>query len=126
MTKYYVDQNGVYKGAWDVAEADEPTGFIEVPEGPSDAGQVWNGSEWGAIPVYFPTITARQLRLALLSIDLQEADVDMMLVNDPAGMVEWKYASYYKRDHPLIDTLGAAKDLLPAHIDSMWLWASEL
>ena len=78
------------------------------------------------VPVEYPQITARQLRLALLSIDLHEADVDMLLVKDPAGMVEWKYANSYKRDHPLVNQLGAAKGLLPEHIDSMWIWASEL
>jgi hypothetical protein len=71
-------------------------------------------------------LSARQLRLALLSINLQEADIDMMLVNDPAGMVEWKYASYYTRTHVLIETLGAAHSLTPTQIDSLWNWASEL
>lgn len=71
-------------------------------------------------------LSARQLRLALLSIDLHEADIDMLLVNDAAGMVEWKYASYYRRLHPLVVQLGAAKGLNPVEIDSMWMWASEL
>lgn len=122
-TKYYVDVNGAYLGGY---AGSVPLDGIEVPEAPQDARQIWNGEQWSALPLYFVPITARQLRLALLSIGIQEADVDMHLVNDNAGMVEWKHSSYYKRDHPLIDSLGAAFTLTPTQIDSMWQWASEL
>lgn len=122
MTKYYVDGNGVYQGAWD---GSEPKGLIEVPEAPADARQTWNGA-WSAIPKTFEPITARQLRLALLSIGIHEAEVDRKLVNDAAGMVEWKYASTYNRNHPLVDGLGGLFEITPEQINSMWVWASEL
>jgi hypothetical protein len=73
-----------------------------------------------------PSLTARQLRLALLSIGIHEADVDFKLVNDPAGMVEWRYASYFRRTHPLVDALGATFSITPEQTDALWLWASEL
>ncbi|PBB68138.1 hypothetical protein CK228_13595 [Mesorhizobium sp. WSM4312] len=73
-----------------------------------------------------PPLSPRQLRLALLSIGLHEADVDMKLVNDPAGMVEWKYATYFKRSHPLVEGLGALFFITADQIDSLWLWAAEL
>ena len=123
-TKYYVDQNGVYQGGWQ--GEDQPTGLVEVATAPEDARQVWNGTAWSNVPKVYREITARQLRLALLSIGIHEADVDMKLVNDPAGMVEWKYASYYKRSHPLVDGLGPLFGITPEQIDSLWLWAQEL
>ncbi|MER9195272.1 hypothetical protein NKI13_18515 [Mesorhizobium australicum] len=73
-----------------------------------------------------PQITPRQLRLALLSIGIHEADVDMKLVNDPAGMVEWKYATYFKRSHPLVDGLGALFSITAEQTDSLWAWAAAL
>lgn len=76
--------------------------------------------------IVYKDITARQLRLALLSIGIQEADVDMKLVNDPAGMVEWKYASSYKKSHPLIAGLSASFGLQTEQVNSLWLWAQDL
>lgn len=78
------------------------------------------------IPAVWPEITARQLRLALLSIDLHEADVDALLASDPAGMVEWKHASTYKRTHPLVNSLGLLFSITEAQIDDLWIWASEI
>jgi hypothetical protein len=73
-----------------------------------------------------PQITPRQLRLALLSLGIHEADVDIKLVNDPAGMVEWKYATYFKRSHPLVDGLGALFSITAEQTDSLWAWAAAL
>lgn len=123
-TKYYVTLNGTYIGGF---SGSEPEGiFIEVPYAPDHAAQVWLGEEWSTLTTSYKQITARQLRLALLNIGIQEADVDIHLVNDLAGMVEWKHASFYKRTHPLVDGLGAAFSITPEQIDSMWAWASEL
>lgn len=41
-TKYFVDQDGNYIGAFDGAQP--PQGSIEVPEAPEHASQVWNFS----------------------------------------------------------------------------------
>ncbi|AIK68528.1 hypothetical protein Lo5R7ANS_58 [Mesorhizobium phage vB_MloP_Lo5R7ANS] len=73
-----------------------------------------------------PQITPRQLRLGLLSINITEADVGFKLVNDPAGMIEWKCATYFKRTHPLVDSLGALFSITPEQIDSLWAWAAGL
>lgn len=126
MTQYFVDTNGAYIGAFDGNGVAVPTGAVEVPNPPIDGLQTWDGKQWSAIPVTYPDITARQLRLALLSIGVQEADVDMKLVNDPAGMVEWKYASSYKKSHPLIAGLSASFGLPTEQVNSLWLWAQDL
>lgn len=48
-TRYYVDQQGRYLGGFNGAEP--PQGSIEVPDAPSDAKQIWNGTVWSAAPV---------------------------------------------------------------------------
>lgn len=73
-----------------------------------------------------PTLSPRQVRRALLSIGIAEADVEMKLVNDPAGMIEWRWATYFRRTHPLIDSLGPLFSITPAQIDSLWAWAAAL
>lgn len=89
---------------------------------------VWTEThELADIEKVFPDLTARQLRLALITIGIHEADVDMLLVNDPEAMIEWKFASAYRRHHPLVDLLGSGvKNLLPNEIDALWIWASEI
>lgn len=79
-----------------------------------------------APPAQLGDLTPRQLRLGLLSIGITEAQIDAALADNPAGMVEWKYSLTLKRDHPLIDSLGAAFGLPPAQIDSLWVWAADL
>lgn len=73
----------------------------------------------------FP-LTARQIRLGLLSAGITEPQVDAALSGDPAGMIEWKYASEFKRLHPLVVSLGAAFSLTPAQIDQLWTAALTL
>jgi hypothetical protein len=73
-----------------------------------------------------PPITPRQLRLTLLSIGVTESQVDAALVNDPEGQIEWKYATYFKRSHPLIDSLGVGFSITPVQIDSLWAYAQDL
>jgi hypothetical protein len=61
-----------------------------------------------------------------LSIGITEAQVDAALAGNPAGMIEWKYASYFKRDHALVAALAAGFGLSSEQVDSLWQQASEL
>ncbi|MGS0941540.1 DUF4376 domain-containing protein [Pseudomonas luteola] len=51
-TFYYVDADGRYLGGF--AGAEPPKDAVQVPDAPSDARQVWNGSGWSD-PVIVPT-----------------------------------------------------------------------
>jgi hypothetical protein len=109
-----------------------PIGTITVPVKPGE-DFVWDGSIWTYTPpspesvrASMVELTPRQLRLALLSINIAEADVDFKLVSDPAGMIEWKYATYFKRTHPLVESLGALFSITAEQIDSLWEWAAAL
>lgn len=73
-----------------------------------------------------PTISRRQLLLALFSIGITEDQIDAALVNDAEGMIEWKNATDYERLHPLITDLSGHFGLPPEQVDSLWLWAGNL
>ena len=80
-----------------------------------------------------PTITARQLRLALLGLGLTGAQVEAQIAAMPgtpaqreAAMIEWEYATTYQRDHQLVAMLGAALGLTTAQIDDAWKEAATI
>ncbi len=131
VTKEFVNPQGVYIGGF--CGAEPPEGSIEVPSTPEHGDQLWDlvNNVWLPLPAdvsraAMTPVSARQLRLTLLSLGITETNMDQLLINDPAGMIEWKYASYYKRTHPLVDGLGAILSITPEQIDSLWAWATEL
>jgi len=80
-----------------------------------------------------PTITARQLRLALLGLGLTGAQVEAAINAMPgtdmqreAARIEWEYATSYQRDHQLVAMLGAALGLTEAQIDAAWKEAATI
>ncbi|MER9652543.1 hypothetical protein NKJ26_03365 [Mesorhizobium sp. M0152] len=73
-----------------------------------------------------PPISPRQLRLTLLSIGITDAEVETGLASDPAGLIEWRYATYFRRAHPLVDSLGIGFSITPEQIDSLWAYAQDL
>jgi hypothetical protein len=86
-----------------------------------------------AAPATMPTITAAQLRLALLGLGMKaaqvEAAIDAMPGTDTqreAARIQWEYATTFPRQHPLVVAIGAALDLTEAQIDAAWLHAATL
>jgi hypothetical protein len=85
-------------------------------------------------PAPMPTITRRQLRLALLNrFGLTSAQVEAEIAALPrapiereAAMIEWQDATTYERDHWLVIALGAALGLTTAQIDDAWREAATL
>ncbi|AWI60338.1 hypothetical protein [Sinorhizobium fredii] len=71
-------------------------------------------------------LTARQLRLGLVSGSFSLAQVDAAIEAMPEGVeketarIEWEYATTFKRTHPLIGLVGAALGLDDTEIDAMW------
>lgn len=45
-TKFYIDSNNVYLGAFEGTTGKVPTGSIEVPLAPTDARFKWDGEKW--------------------------------------------------------------------------------
>ncbi|PDT47438.1 hypothetical protein CO661_11885 [Sinorhizobium fredii] len=75
------------------------------------------------------SLTARQFRLGLISAGLTPAQVTATIEAMPAGpdketaLIEWEYATTFKRTHPLIASVGSALGLTDEQIDTMWMAA---
>jgi hypothetical protein len=87
----------------------------------------------GIQPPPMPTITAAQLRLALLGMGMTgaqvEAAIDAMPGTDmqrEAARIQWEYATTFLRQHPLVVALGAALGLTEAQIDDAWKEAATI
>ncbi len=72
------------------------------------------------------SLTARQLRLALVRDGISLAAIESALESMPMGQtrdeakIEWEYASTYNRTHQLIEIIGLAVGLTAEQIDTMW------
>lgn len=79
-----------------------------------------------------PKLTARQLRLGLVTNGITLSSVEATIAAIPddtdreVAMIEWEYASEFDRGHHLILQVGTALGLTEAQIDSMWMAASTL
>lgn len=88
---------------------------------------------WILAPVVVPeTISARQVRLWLIDNDISltsvEAAIDT-IVNEKLRektKVEWEYAPYVERNHPLIESLAQYLGLTSEQIDQGFIDASQL
>lgn len=134
MTKiaYQLDASGVVANLIVLNDDTDPAAFAAV-DGPAGATKGWRfaADEWIAPepeptePAPLAPLTARQLRLGLLKIGIKPADVAAAIVALPADQrdqaeIEWDYASEYRRDHPLIATLGDSFGLSADQIDAAW------
>lgn len=82
-------------------------------------------------PVVFQEITPRQVRLGLLSIGVSLAAIDAAIdsLDEPqrsVAQIDWKYAIAFKRDNPLVQTIGAMLGKTAAEIDQLWLYSETL
>ncbi len=88
---------------------------------------------WISAPIIVPNnISARQVRLWLIdnNIDLNNVVNIINTIEDPIlrqkTLVEWEYAPYVERNHPLIETLGSSLGLTGEEIDQGFITASQL
>ena len=103
----------------------------EVQAGWSFDGEDFAAPEPVVAPVVIPAITARQLRLWLLSQSVALADVDAAIAALPAeqrepARVEWEYSTEYERGHPLIESIGDALGFTDEEIDAGFIEAAAL
>jgi len=112
--------------------ASYPAGTIIVPLKPGDHYE-WIDGEW----VHFPptldelreqmsTVSARQLRHGLLSVQTDEEDVEAIIAAIPdvderkRASIDWRTANEYERLHPLVIQISAALGLTPEVVDDLW------
>ena len=74
-----------------------------------------------------PTLTAAQLRLALLGLGVAAAQVEAAIDAMPgtetereAARIQWEYATTFSRDHALVANIGVALGLTDEQIDNAW------
>ena len=79
-----------------------------------------------------PTISARQVRLWLLDngVSLAQVEAAIDTISEPLlrdkTRVEWEYAPYIERSHPLIESLSQLLGLSPTQVDYGFVVASQL
>lgn len=87
------------------------------------------------VPLVIPppaNISARQIRLWLIENNISLTSVENAInsiVNEKLRektLVEWEYAPYIERNHPLLNTLGEVLGLTSEQIDAAFVQASEL
>lgn len=91
-------------------------------------------SQWRAVdPAAVPTtVTARQIRLWLVSRGVGMAAVEAAIDGIPDATqremvrVEWEYAPYVERTHPMLAPLAAALGLTEAQVDQGFREAASL
>jgi hypothetical protein len=82
---------------------------------------------------YVPeNISARQVRLWLISNNISLSQIDTIInsIEDTSlrekTKVEWEYAPYIERNHPLVDNLGLLLGLSSSQLDDAFIAASLL
>jgi hypothetical protein len=139
MTLYYriadpadVRDIGEQVAAW--ASAGNPKASAWAPQPPQpSADAVWSGGQWVVPTPGVPaSVTARQIRLWLVGHGVSLAAVDAAIDAIPdaaqrdAVRVEWEYAPYVERSHPMLAPLAAALGLTEAAVDQAFREAATL
>lgn len=119
--KYFVGGDGVYLGAF---QGLEPEGGIEVDMPPEDGRQVWDGNQWGPIPVEVPQSVSRFQARAALHQSGKLAEVETAIAeSDVITQMAWQGAQEFRRNSPTILALG---DQLGLDLDALFIAAAQI
>ena len=139
MTLYYNTDNYEIKDLSDELisgwiENDNPKKdkWVVLPERPSN-DHYWNNREWVLSSPSIPeSVSARQIRLWLINNGIQLTQVDSAInsIEDPITRetvkVEWEYAPYVERNHPMLVPLAQALGLTEQQIDQAFIVAQNI
>lgn len=107
-------------------------GWQRLPPQPQ-SNATWSGEAWIVPPPSTPsTVSPRQIRLWLIQRGISLASVDAAIngIEDATTResvrVEWEYAPYVERSHPMLAPLAAALGLTADDVDQAFCEASEL
>ena len=138
MERYFVLKSGVIDNVilLDPKDAHLFPSAVRAGDIKGDIGWSWNNGNPIAPPEPVPTpeelrarlgpLTRRQLLIALFSIGITEEQVTTALSTDPLGLIEWKSASRFDRNHPLIADIADDFNLPVDQVDTLWGWALNL
>lgn len=106
--------------------------YLPVPPKPAE-NAVWSAGAWVIPePVIPDTVSARQIRLWLVQHGYSLADVTAAidLIPDQSQraviQIEWEYAPYVERAHPMLIPLAAALGLTEEQVDAAFIEAAQL
>lgn len=105
-----------------------PDGYIIVPD--DQLPEEWE--KYKQKPSVPSTVTATQIRLWLVTHNINLQQIDNIINNIPDPIlkatvsVQWEYAPYVERNHPMIETLGAFLGLSKEDIDNAFIEASQI
>jgi len=97
--------------------------WVLLPPQPSE-NHYWNNGKWIlATPTVPESVSARQIRLWLINNGIQLIQVENAINNiqdliiRETVKVEWEYAPYVERNHPMLIPLAQALGLSEAQVD---------
>lgn len=118
--------------AWESAGNPKAAEWTLLPPRPSDSHQ-WIGGAWVLPPHPVPaSVSARQIRLWLIRHGVSLAQVDAAIDAIPDAQqreecrVEWDYAPYVERSHPMLVPLAAALGLSESQVDQAFREAAAI
>lgn len=100
------------------------TGNVPVDKDPSL--WIWNGTEISTRVVIPEVVSPRQVRLVLLQQGLLSQVETMISQLDQASQITWEFAIEFRRNDPLLNSLGQALNLTGEQIDQLFIAASQL
>ena len=118
--------------AWVEAGNPKADAWSLAPAKPAEDA-VWNGSGWTVpTPPVPQSVTARQIRLWLVGHGVSLAAVDAAIDAIPdatqreMARVEWGWAPYIERAHPMLMPLAAALGMSEGQVDAAFIQAASL
>ena len=106
--------------------------WIIAPEKPDDS-YIWNNGSWEAPIESVPeNISARQIRLWLVTHNISLSTIENAInsIEDASQReitkIEWEYAPYVERNHPWLIALAGQLNLTPEQVDIAFIEASKL
>lgn len=116
--------------AWIEANNPKKDAWILLPQQPPESSY-WNGSEWiEPQPTIPSSVSARQIRLWLIRNNIDLSSIDSAINNIPDSQlrdsvrVEWEYAPYIERTHPMLVPIAVSLGLTESDIDRAFIEAS--
>lgn len=130
MTLYYHKDNYEVKDledsliqGWTENNNPKKDQWLLLPERPSD-NHYWVGGQWVETNPPVPeSVSARQIRLWLINNGIQLSQVENAINNiediimKETIKVEWEYAPYVERNHPMLIPLAQTLGLSEAQVD---------
>ena len=129
-TKYYVNLDGTYLGAY--VGGSPPQGAVEVSHPPGDGAEIWDGVKFNPAPDPVPqVITCGQGREALYNVGLfgnVQPAIDAIEDPDTKWRVQnaWDYRPTWERESPFVAMMAAILGLNDEQTDQLFIDASQL